>query len=276
MKKIIATVLAMVMALALCTTAFAAVQTYDFYDAKTGVATPNSANLELEYHAAKTTSTGATDPMAVAYYTIKGTDGANKLVVCDADEATYIVKYHDSSKIAMYAKSANPEYDFNGKAYTDFGTKCGQFDKGTTYSADDKFYTAVVNKAGDVKLFVGVESSRTQLLVDGKLVPVNELGLLSAVVEQHVWVVDRTAMTAKCSNCGATAKLYKTVAECGTADYEEIAVGLYAVITNITDNTKTDGTSSPKTFDAGIAMYVGMALTSVAGSAVVIGKKKEF
>ena len=37
-----------------------------------------------------------------------------------------------------------------------------------------------------------------------------------------------------------------------------------------------DGTSSPKTFDAGIAMYVGMALTSVAGSAVVIGKKKEF
>ena len=41
-------------------------------------------------------------------------------------------------------------------------------------------------------------------------------------------------------------------------------------------DTKTDGNKSPKTFDAGIAMYVGMALTSVAGSAVVIGKKKEF
>ena len=38
----------------------------------------------------------------------------------------------------------------------------------------------------------------------------------------------------------------------------------------------TGTTTSPKTFDAGIAMYVGMALTSVAGSAVVIGKKKEF
>ena len=36
------------------------------------------------------------------------------------------------------------------------------------------------------------------------------------------------------------------------------------------------GKDSPKTFDAGIAMYVGMALTSVASSAVVIGKKKEF
>ena len=38
----------------------------------------------------------------------------------------------------------------------------------------------------------------------------------------------------------------------------------------------TGTTTSPKTFDAGIAMYVGMALTSVAGSAVVIGKKNEF
>ena len=29
-------------------------------------------------------------------------------------------------------------------------------------------------------------------------------------------------------------------------------------------------------FDAGVAMYVGLSLMSVAGSAVVIGKKKEF
>ena len=45
---------------------------------------------------------------------------------------------------------------------------------------------------------------------------------------------------------------------------------------NVTNGTATENKPSPKTFDAGIAMYVGMALTSVAGSAVVIGKKKEF
>ena len=45
---------------------------------------------------------------------------------------------------------------------------------------------------------------------------------------------------------------------------------------NVTSGTATENKPSPKTFDAGIAMYVGMALTSVAGSAVVIGKKKEF
>ena len=42
-----------------------------------------------------------------------------------------------------------------------------------------------------------------------------------------------------------------------------------------TTDTKTDGTKgSPKTFDAGIALYVGMALTSATGVAFV-GKKRE-
>ena len=43
-----------------------------------------------------------------------------------------------------------------------------------------------------------------------------------------------------------------------------------------TETTTTTGVESAKTFDAGIAMYVGMSLMSVAGTAVVIGKKKEF
>ena len=41
-----------------------------------------------------------------------------------------------------------------------------------------------------------------------------------------------------------------------------------------TDTKTTDTKGSPKTFDAGIALYVGMALTSVAGVAFV-GKKRE-
>ena len=40
MKKIIATVLAMVMALALCTTAFAAEKTYEVYNAETEIRSP--------------------------------------------------------------------------------------------------------------------------------------------------------------------------------------------------------------------------------------------
>ena len=52
----------------------------------------------------------------------------------------------------------------------------------------------------------------------------------------------------------------------------------YYWTTDKANGTKTDnkGVNSAKTFDAGVAMYVGMSLLSVAGGAVVIGKKKEF
>ena len=44
------------------------------------------------------------------------------------------------------------------------------------------------------------------------------------------------------------------------------------------NNTKNDGkkVESGKTFDAGIAMYVGLSVLSVTGGALVIGKKKRF
>ena len=59
-----------------------------------------------------------------------------------------------------------------------------------------------------------------------------------------------------------------------TAKWTSTSSGGYYYYQPTTD-TKTDGTKgSPKTFDAGIALYVGMALTSAAGVAFV-GKKRE-
>ena len=51
-------------------------------------------------------------------------------------------------------------------------------------------------------------------------------------------------------------------------------VGGYYYYQPTTDTRTTDTKGSPKTFDAGIALYVGMALTSAAGVAFV-GKKRE-
>ena len=274
MKKIIATVLAMVMALALCTTAFAAEQTYDFYDAKTGKNDGLAASAVLVYNKAVTTGT-----RSIAYYTVKdSTSVTSKLVECAAADADYIVKYAGTDKIAMYMAKTNGTYNYEGKLYTDFGKNCGQYNKDTNVYADTvKFYTAVVDKKDTVKLFAAQTAGGTFLLVDGVVVEVKDLGELSAVVEQHTWVIDRTKMTAKCSSCGTTAKLYEKASEVPAgATYENVAGGLFLVVDK-TSAKPADGTNtSPKTFDAGIAMYVGMALTSVAGSAVVIGKKKEF
>ena len=43
-----------------------------------------------------------------------------------------------------------------------------------------------------------------------------------------------------------------------------------------TDTKKPDSVNSARTFDAGVALYVGMSVLSLTGTALVIGKKKEF
>ena len=146
---------------------------------------------------------------------------------------------------------------------------------------NDKFYTATDANDQKVHLFKAVDPASTntvKLLVDGKVVITHDLGTLAANTVGHTWVVDVEKGAAKCSNCGATGKVYKTFVEVPNgADADQVAgVWVVADASNTPTDTKTDGNKSPKTFDAGIAMYVGMALTSVAGSAVVIGKKKEF
>ena len=146
---------------------------------------------------------------------------------------------------------------------------------------NDKFYTATNANDQKVHLFKAVDTasgSTVNLLVDGKVVIASDLGTLAANTVGHTWVVDVEKGAAKCSNCGATGKVYKTFVEVPSgADADQVAgVWVVADASNTPTDTKTDGNKSPKTFDAGIAMYVGMALTSVAGSAVVIGKKKEF
>ena len=60
-----------------------------------------------------------------------------------------------------------------------------------------------------------------------------------------------------------------------TAKWEKVpSSGGYYYYHPTTDTKTTDTKGSPKTFDAGIALYVGMALTSAAGVAFV-GKKRE-
>lgn len=46
--------------------------------------------------------------------------------------------------------------------------------------------------------------------------------------------------------------------------------------TTTTTDTKTDSVTSARTFDAGVALYVGMSALSLTGSAALLGKKKEF
>ena len=97
----------------------------------------------------------------------------------------------------------------------------------------------------------------------------------------------------KCTDCGKTfdviaagdrdanktAAFYQVLPEMKNSDKAVVVVKdkYYAVVgTEAAAATTTTTVDSSKTFDAGVAMYVGLSLMSVAGSAVVIGKKKEF
>ena len=272
MKKIIATVLAMVMALALCTTAFAAsaVVYAKAYNNK-------GEDITAIHEGFKVESISATKTSAAGYLVVcseaSGDSWGYKIAATAAD---YTLKLTADGRAPLYLKDApngTLNYDNTAKLFTNVGDKCEQLDKdpnGTYYS-----YT---NDDGKTTYYV--KDGSTNVLVDGKLVAVTAL---SEGLTKHQWKVasyakDDTVATYKCKKCGTVATVYKTVeaAEAAGATMTDVEGGYVIGWINGKTDTKTDGTSSPKTFDAGIAMYVGMALTSVAGSAVVIGKKKEF
>ena len=297
MNKIIATVLAMVMALALCTTAFAApVAGYTGYTRggeKLMADATNAESFSVEAHeAAFDKATGAGN---VAYYTVSNATAANTGYNGDyikADKSDFDLQLTKAGASTLYLKHVNTgaEYVAKVEAFTKIGDKCGQLDvdaDGTYYVNTSKYTSGNVTKdAGEVYFVASDAESAVYVLLNGKLVSVTLAGEQTLV--GHTWVAvekDGKVVSYKCSDCGTVASIYKTYAAAKASGLKNVEAfvnddgeTIYLAYTDgKTDNTKpTDTNKSPKTFDAGIAMYVGMALTSVAGSAVVIGKKKEF
>ena len=277
MKKIIATVLAMVMAMALCVTAFAVNYSDGYYFANGKWNKIDLTKVSVSYtNPSETKTDGKVVSAKIGYYTLKETGKADVVLVeVDKDDATYQIKADSTVK---YLQESNGNQD---KAYTLTGTKLTSSDKcgeakftGTVYQSGDKYYTT--------------GSSDTYMLINGQVVSVVET---TVTINGHDFEIQTKAVdakgvltgTAKCKNCTQTATL--------TNKLSAIPVGAKSQVVSVAGMTDTcylywteagktnNGTSnanSPKTFDAGVAMYAGMALMSVAGSAVVIGKKKEF
>ena len=284
MKKIIATVLAMVMALALCTVAFAGTVNYTEYD-KNGKETENvKFNIEFVSGKYKIDSTNNT----VDHYKVTKTSGDTAWTgyYVAADKSDYTSKFTADGKADLYLTyvgKAVSAVTYSAKAveFTNIGDKCGQLDGNTK----DTYYKATSeDKNGEtvITYYVKDSTGEVNLLVDGELVAVAKE---TKAINPHGWKAasydkDDNVTSYKCKDCGTVATVYKTkdaAKASGAAVYTQYGTAWIAYTDGVTDNTKpADGTTSPKTFDAGIAMYVGMALTSVAGSAVVIGKKKEF
>ena len=298
MKKIIATVLAMVMALALCTVAFA-VNVADLDG--NGYAGYNKAGNEIAtgtvygyeaVAAAFTKATGAGNVAHYKVYTEANDDAATEYgTYVKADKTDFDLKLTKSGAATLYLKEVvSANYVAKAEAFTKIGNKCGMLDEDTDrvyYVSTSKYTVGGTTKdAGEVYFVQLEDEGQTNVLVNGKLVSVEALA--NAELVGHTWVAvekDGKVVSYKCSDCGQTAAIYKTKDAAKASGLKNIEAYVddegNSIFLAWTDG-KTTGTTtdtnkpSPKTFDAGIAMYVGMALTSVAGSAVVIGKKKEF
>ena len=284
MKKIIATVLAMVMALALCSTAFAAnTEVTGAAVLDTNTNTYSTTDLTATFYAAKAAKLDKdgkqTNEANIAYYVLGDAKYVAVGSLAEADKVlykTYDATKGEGSNVVLYLAETLGKYNGSGTVFTNFGDKCGQVD----YDNDTSKTYYTTNEKGNENIYVADKDGTVALMVSGNLVKVSTIGKTTGDVVAHVAVptiADGKITGYTCANCKLAAVKAPNLASVPTGITPIAGTGSDVwYFPASASSTTTNGTTSPKTFDAGIAMYVGMALTSVAGSAVVIGKKKEF
>ena len=313
MKKIVALVLSLVMALSLATVAFAEINAVDYklwrVDGNKVVDTTgtNAAGgpWALTEKAAWANPKG--DNGNVEYF-IYG-DNAEFYIACDQKDASHIVTYRDGHyryvKMVTSAEDANYNFEVTEQKATSAKADCT-----TTHYLDDGYlFKGEFYVKSDAAGAVPAKFGNTII----KVIAAPQKVVYASHVLGEAVKNDKTGWyEAKCLVCGATFALtdsldvlaknnikkadtfeyvekdaYNVIADNNKAGKYAFPVGTkfaasYQFAWQLTAGTETKpadtkpGVDSAKTFDAGIAMYVGMSLLSVAGSAVVIGKKKEF
>ena len=281
MKKIVALVLSVVMVMGLAATAFAATATLNGTYTVKGTsqgATPGQATITVTdakapKDADKNGSIDATEVGNVKYFEIEGY--STKFVqVASVSDADMIVYYGTTESVFAYLKGvASVTYYGTGVAFNNFGEKCGQIDYEADADVDYYTFENVVYEAVEA----GAEK---YLMVGTELVGVKSLGETPvAHVAAFTYDEDYKVVAIKCAECGVVANIVKNYASLPEAVVKAnacIAVntGEYYYWTNaVAADTATDKVESAQTFDAGIAMYVGMSVMAAAGSAVVLKKK---
>ena len=315
MKKIVALVLSLVMALSLCTVAFA-----DGYDIEVTKKGEHTKYDELKSVAQTDTVLPHYEGKANGEWFVETADpdvydsASNFIVTYQRDgKIVYLLRVEkDDLKVNALKADAVAEHkyvgcgDNNAKAPKD----CYKDVKNSNYwiksDADDA--VAYVTVDGDYDNVVAVRAA-TVFGKDGNWDRNSEVvpsGHLMVLVKKNVEYknsadgkIVKDVNEYKCYFCNRTfygsnyqystpetADVYSSTyaKQLVNAGFVNVADGVilgdvaYYWTTDKDNGTKADnkGVNSAKTFDAGVAMYVGMSLLSVAGGAVVIGKKKEF
>ena len=288
MKKIVALVLALALALSLCTVAFAA----------------------DEVKGDVTTKTVSFKKATLAEYVPVATGSDVKTLGDEAKVEEVVVKTHNNDVDTkgvktvyadVYVVDSDEEYAVVSK---DLATAKLVVDGKAVYLMETTGWAVKTDKVVDKKIEAKDEPSCGDYnvdvyMIDGKAYATkgDDWALLNGAfvkcggeqeVNPHQFNKDSKKTYDKDANvdsitCAECKKVFSVVkASKVDKDWEydvdfTVVDGLYIVLAGgkAAAEAGKDVTSA-KTFDAGVAMYVGLSLASVAGSAVVIGKKKEF
>jgi len=293
MKKIVALVLSLVMVLGLATTAFAAGVEFYAVDKTAGDDTYGKFVKDVAV-TAWIQDNGfetfddllADDDNYLPCYEI--VDGHFFVEVPKA-AAEYMLAYGAVEVYLAKVPSAAVYFVDEVKALTvvaEDDAECGDTyvdDAVVGYDEDDTYYASYDKKGLVDKVYVAdkTSGSAVSVKVGDKLVKAVELDYGTDVVFmahdfEGYEVVKGAYVNVKCSECDKVAELYANAAAAGK---KAVNVGPgWVTFADFMDfgaveAPATDKVESAQTFDAGIAMYVGMSVMAAAGSAVVLKKK---
>ena len=297
MKKIVALVLSLVMVLGLATTAFAAADTYDFYKADATLADA------LEDGVPSTLFKGVAMNVVPATVNTDGSGNVEYVVVNYNSNDYYYVKtttpyttsyavtYKGEDDVLFYldrvenATAASFEYEEEVVAFDKFSTydKCGYVTVTQMPAVTDVYFET---EDGDVyKAYDKVTAGAVNYLLNGKIVS----AAAKQTVVDHYFVANNytynstlklnVPTSALCTKCMETSTVIYLDSKVPATlkPYELNSDKAYSVVVEDAPAVDTpaagDKVESAETFDAGIAMYVGMSVMAAAGSAVVLKKK---
>lgn len=218
---------------------------------------------------------------------------------CDKKVYTAMLEMPDNTLNVVAKQSDNSKKDFS-KAVT-FGVKASDSKETLKFTIDpvtDDIVKAAKTKAGyKVTETIYKDGAYGWGLADYSETPEAAYTALAEYLKNGITFTQ--TISAKENTWNADAKSHTMTFDINTADgtftvkvdgknestitftntftYKTVSPGGGGSGSTTTDTTKTDGkkVESGKTFDAGIAMYVGLSVLSVTGGALVIGKKKE-
>ena len=217
------------------------------------------------------------------------------------EEGPYVEDNQTAAKGSYFMKLIdNPFYVYTGSVFTAWSDDCEAYAEPT--DADDvKYYTNTIDKVAkiaaaaetvgpdagsDVKDEATIAAAIDNIKVDDVTVvtlAVDEDGEGYVYPTKHAWVsskwdADGNATHYTCDNCDTEGVVinspYNNIS--GNKIDKLGADGEKGILISYKMGTKApagDKVESAQTFDAGIAMYVGMSVMAAAGSAVVLKKK---